>query len=67
MDRSEIKATQAIVLRGHIKLLALGMTHSSGLTLTKALKLASAITGQTYKRTQHEKARADLNEYVFGS
>ena len=54
---------QAILLKGHCKLMSLGMNHSS-LTRTRALQLAGQITGKTYKRGQHAIAAADLDAWI---
>jgi len=54
---------QATFLRFHVKLMAKGMSHSK-LTRTKALELASQITGKAYKRGQHAIAAADLDEWI---
>lgn len=51
---------RALALRSALGLLAHGIIPSRGLTKTPALKLASGITGKPYKRTEVEKARADL-------
>jgi len=54
---------QAIALKGHCKLMSLGMNHSR-LTRTRALQLASQITGKTYKRGQHAIAASDLDAWI---
>jgi len=54
---------QATFLRFHVKLMAKGMNHSK-LSRTRALELASQITGKTYKRGQHAIAAADLDEWI---
>jgi hypothetical protein len=54
---------QAILLKGHCKLMSLGMNHSS-LTRTRALQLAGQITGKTYKRGQHAIAASDLDAWI---
>lgn len=54
---------QATFLRFHVKLMAKGMSHSK-LTRTRALELASQITGKTYKRGQHAIALADLDDWI---
>ena len=54
---------QATFLRFHVKLMAKGMSHSK-LTRTKALELASQITGKAYKRGQHAIAAADLDAWL---
>lgn len=54
---------QATFLRFHVKCMAAGMNHSK-LTRTRALELASQITGKTYKRGQHAIALADLDDWI---
>lgn len=54
---------QATFLRFHVKLMAKGMSHSQ-LSRTRALELASQITGKTYKRGQHAIAAADLDAWI---
>ena len=54
---------QATFLRFHVKLMAKGMSHSR-LSRTRALELASQITGKTYKRGQHAIAAADLDTWL---
>ena len=54
---------QATFLRFHVKMMAKGMSHSK-LSRTRALELASQITGKTYKRGQHAIAAADLDEWI---
>jgi hypothetical protein len=54
---------QATFLRFHVKLMAKGMSHSK-LTRTRALELASQITGKAYKRGQHAIAAADLDAWL---
>lgn len=54
---------QALFIRLHVKCMAAGMNHSK-LTRTRALELASQITGKTYKRGQHAIAAADLDAWI---
>ena len=54
---------QAILLKGHCKLMSKGMSHSK-LSRTKVLQLAGQITGKTYKRGQHAIAAADLDAWL---
>lgn len=56
---------QALAVRGHCRLMAAGMTHSS-LTKTYVLKLAERITGKVYKRGQHAQAAEDISEILYG-
>ena len=53
----------AIFIRAHVKCMAAGMNHSK-LTRTRALELASQITGKAYKRGQHAIAAADLDAWL---
>jgi len=50
---------QAIFLKAHLGLYALGMRHSI-LSGSDILNATSKITGKTYKRGQYTQARADL-------
>jgi hypothetical protein len=53
----------AVLLRGHVKMLAAGMRNSrmSGKAL---LAKVSELTGNTYKRGQYDAALADLNQLI---
>jgi len=51
---------RATTIKAAIGLLAKGITPTRGMTMTKALALASGITGKKYKRTEHAKAIADV-------
>jgi len=53
----------AVFIRAHVKCMAAGMNHSS-LTRTRALELASQITGKAYKRGQHAIAASDLDAWI---
>lgn len=53
----------AIFIRMHVKCMAAGLNHSK-MTRTRALELASQITGKTYKRGQHAIAATDLDEWI---
>ena len=55
---------QAIFLKGHLKMLSLGMKNSR-ISGTQMLKLATNITGVKYKRGQYKEAIKDLNEFSF--
>lgn len=57
------KRVQAVIIKGHCKLMALGMKHSS-LNKTKVLKLAGEITEVKYKRGEHDKAVTDLEKWL---
>ena len=54
---------QALFLRYHVKLMAQGLNHSK-LTRTRALELASRLTGKTYKRGRHSIAADDLDAWI---
>jgi hypothetical protein len=43
--------------------MAKGMTHSK-LSKTKVLKMAGEVTGQTYKRGEHDKAAEDITKQL---
>lgn len=53
------RLAHVVALRGYIGLLSSGIG-VRGLSLTKALRMATKYTGQTYRRTEVERARADL-------
>jgi hypothetical protein len=53
----------ALFIRMHVKCMAAGMGHSK-MPRTRALELASQITGKTYKRGQHAIAATDLDEWI---
>lgn len=50
------------VLSSGLTLLSKGITPTRGLTLSKALKMATEYTGKKYKRTEIETAREDLKK-----
>jgi hypothetical protein len=57
------RASIALFLKAHLKMLSVGMTNSrfSGLDI---LKKASALTGKTYKRGQYDAALKDITALV---
>lgn len=55
---------RALVLKGAIGLLQKGITPTRGLTMTKALKLATGYTGKAYKRTQSDLAVLELQTWI---
>jgi|TARA_B110000238_G_C15946223_1_gene361187 hypothetical protein len=55
---------QAAVLKSALKLTKAGIMPSRGLTKTKLMAKASAITGVKYKRTEIDVAIDDLNNIV---
>ena len=50
----------SIILRGHLRLLAVGLKNSQ-LSGTAILAKATALTGRSYKRAQYKQAIDDLN------
>jgi len=54
---------EAVMLRGHLKMLDAGMKNSR-LSGTKILAKATEITGKKYKRGQYKAAIADLNTII---
>lgn len=55
---------QAIFLKGHLRLLAVGLQPPRGVAKGVILKKASLITGKVYKRTAYLDAANDLQEYL---
>jgi len=55
---------QAVFLKSALKLIKVGLKPSRGLTKTKLMAKASAITGVKYKRTEIDSAIADLQGIV---
>lgn len=55
---------RAAMLASSLTLLQKGIQPTRGFTMRKALDMASAYTGETYKRTESEKARRDLRFVV---
>ena len=56
---------QAIFLKGHLKLMSLGMKNSK-MSGKQMLASATNITGQNYKRGQYIKALQDLEIFTKG-
>ena len=54
---------RAVILRGHLKLLAAGM-YNSRFGGTQILAKASEVTGRAYKRGQYQVAVEDLNALI---
>lgn len=54
---------QAVFLRAHLRLLAVGMKNSS-MSGTQILAKASALTGKTYKRGQYSLACKHIEEML---
>lgn len=59
-----VELYRAAVLNSAIGLLSKGIRPARGMTMTKALAMATRYTGRTYKRTEHEQARNDINIWV---
>ena len=55
---------QAIFLKGHLRLLAVGLQPPRGIRKGDILKKASAITGVAYKRTAYLDAANDLQFFL---
>jgi hypothetical protein len=53
----------AVMLKGHLKLLALGMKNSK-ISGKAMLEKTTTITGKTYKRGAYLVARADLEQWL---
>ena len=51
---------RATMLRSALGMLKVGITPTRGMTITKALTMATRYTGKKYKRTQIEAARDDV-------
>jgi len=59
-----VRMFQAAALASGIGLLMKGIKPHRGWTMKAALATASTITGKTYKRSEADKARADLSMWV---
>jgi hypothetical protein len=59
-----VRLFQAAALASGIGLLQKGIKPGRGWTMKAALARASTITGKTYKRSEADKARADLSVWV---
>lgn len=55
---------RAAVLRSGIGLMAKGIKPTRGASMKKLLVMATGLTQKPYKRTEHEKARADLGLWI---
>ena len=60
---NDARRLQAALLRGHHKMLDVGMKNSR-MSGTKILAKASELTGKKYKRGQYKIAIADLNNLI---
>lgn len=59
-----VEVYRATVLWSSLGLLSKGITPTRGLTVKKALALCTQYTGQSYKRTEIDKARNDLKVWI---
>ena len=60
-----VRLQQAITLLSAIKLYrACGVIPTRGMGISNMLKLATSVTGKTYKRTQSAQAEADLHIWI---
>jgi hypothetical protein len=59
-----VEVFRVAVLMQAIGLLSKGIKPTRGLTMKKALLIAKEYTGQDYKRTEFERARADLKVWL---
>lgn len=59
-----IECVRVATLMSAIGLLTHGIQPTRGFTMKKALTMATTYTKVTYKRTEHEKARADLKVWL---
>ena len=64
MGFDAVNLYRATVLWSGIRLLQQGIQPTRGFTMTKALKMASNYTHKPYKRTESDKARADLKVWI---
>lgn len=59
-----VDAFRIRTLSSALKLLSVGITPTRGLTMTRALGMATQYTGQKYKRTEVQRARDDLEKIL---
>jgi hypothetical protein len=64
VGRDAVEIVRVATLMSAIGLLSKGITPTRGLTMTKALAMATPYTGKKYKRTEAEAARKDLKAWV---
>lgn len=55
---------QAVTLRSALGLLKAGIKPSRGWTMTKALQMATSYTSKPYKRTECDRAVADMTLWI---
>lgn len=60
VGKDAVMLYQAAVLMSSLKLLSKGIQPTRGFTMKRALAMAKQFTGQTYKRTEWERAQRDL-------
>jgi hypothetical protein len=61
---AEFDMMTAIFLKGHLKLMAVGMSNSR-VSKTEMLKKATDITGKVYKRTEAQRAFDDVAALIL--
>ena len=59
-----IRLFRAATVRSGLGLLKVGIRPAQGWTITKALNFTTALTGKRYKRTEIDKAMADLTVWI---
>lgn len=58
------RLVRAKLLRVSLGMYQYGIIPTRGMTITKALKMATSYTGKPYKRTQWQEAQADLAIWI---
>ena len=66
IDNPQDPVIQAIFLKPHLRMLARGMK-SSRITGSQVLRLASDLTGNTYKRGRYHAALTDIVRIIDGA
>lgn len=59
-----VQLFRAIALNSALRMLKAGLQPTRGLTRTKALAMVTPYTGQTYKRTELDRAAQDLHVWI---
>lgn len=62
--RDAVEVYRAATLASALGLLSKGIKPTRGFTAKKAFELAKRYTGQTYKRGEFDRARADLKVWI---
>lgn len=62
--RDAVEVFRVAALSSALGLLSKGITPTRGLTMKKALAMATPYTGRTYKRSEVEDARRDLKVWI---